>query len=488
MKKYNEAGENMMHASVSRRFIICTLMAIILFGIVSLSAQSALRKPVTLNSVDEPLSSVLSTLARLSNTNIVLATDQAGAADKEPKRVTVSIKDVPIETAVSLVAKSAGLSYKIYGDNTFLVGTQQNLSESSGERNHIIYLNYLDAAKVSNALENTDGTVVPLEGQNAIMVYGNTDTYESIRDLVSQIDVAQNQIEIRVRLIEVSLTDSKKYGIDWSRLNHLTTIIAEDPVNAAGAGLPYNYTDIDGYLPHGDPTDFEVLPDQQYFQRINGFNDIGHFSRQLTAFDITIDWLLENNAAKLLTDTRVTALNGNEAQIHIGEVVPFVVTDNDKQIQVEREEVGIMLTVTPTVNSDGQITATIAPEVSSVTELVGGYVPRTKVRRISSTVTVPNEHKIIVGGLLSSNISQKTSKLPLLGDLPYIGKLFQHRYEQVENSDLIIEITPRLITADQVRLDPKVEELKNLGEPQLDEKLTRRLIKFDSDEEDNEDN
>lgn len=186
----------MLHASMSKRFTICTLVLTLLFGITALSAQAgALRKPVTLNSVDEPLSSVLSTLARLSGTNIVLATDQAGTAAKEQKRVTISIKDVPVETAVSLVAKSAGLSYKIYGDNTLLVGTQQNISESSGQSNHIIYLNNLDAVKVSAALANTDGTVVPLEGQNAIMVYGNTDAFESIRDLVQQIDVPQKQIE-----------------------------------------------------------------------------------------------------------------------------------------------------------------------------------------------------------------------------------------------------------------------------------------------------
>ncbi|HNU53919.1 MAG TPA: hypothetical protein P5170_02385 [Candidatus Syntrophosphaera sp.] len=483
MKKYYEAGENMLNAFVFKRFMICTLILSFLLGIAALSAQtSALRKPVTLNSVDEPLSSVLSTLARLSGTNIVLATDQSAGTEKEQKRVTVSIKDVPVETAVSLVAKSAGLSYKIYGDNTFLVGTQQNIAESSGHRSNIIYLKNLDAAKVSEALANSEVSVVPLEGQNAIMVYGNTDTFESVRDLVQTIDIAQKQIEIRVRLIEISLTDAKKFGIDWSRLNHLTTVLAEDPVNAEGTGLPYNFSDSEGYLPYGNPTDFEILPDQQYFQRINGFNDIGHFSRQLTAFDITIDWLLENNAAKLLTDTRVTALNGNEAQIHIGEVVPFVVTDNDKQIQVEREEVGIMLTVTPTVNDEGQITAHIAPEVSSVTELVGGYVPRKKVRRISSTVTVPNEHKIIVGGLLSSSISQKVSKLPLLGDMPFIGRLFQHRQEQVENSDLIIEITPRLVTADQFSIDPEIQNSKDLGEPVLDERLTRRLIKYENDE------
>lgn len=473
----------MLNAFVSKRFIVCTLVLSFLLGIAMLSAQSSdLRKPVTLHSVDEPLSSVLSTLARLSGTNIVLATDQSAGGDREEKRVTVSIRDVPVETAVSLVSRSAGLSYKIYGENTFLVGTKQNIMEESGERSDIIYLNNLDAAKVSKALEDTEGVIVPLESQNAIMVYGNTDTFDSIKALVEKIDVEQKQIEIRVRLIEVSLTDSKKYGIDWSRLNHLTTILAEDPVNYNGTGLPYNFTDPEGYLPYGDPTDFEILPDQQHFQRLNGFKDIGHFSRQLTAFDITIDWLLENNAAKLLTDTRVTSLNGVEAMIHIGEVVPFVVTDNDKQIQVEREEVGIMLNVTPTVNEQGLITARISPEVSSVTELVGGYVPRTKVRRITSTVTVPNEHKIIVGGLLNSSITQKTSKLPLLGDLPFIGKLFQHRYELVENTDLIIEITPRVITSDQIKPDPNVDDFKNLGEAKLDERMTKRLIEFEEDD------
>jgi type II secretory pathway component GspD/PulD (secretin) len=475
----------MRYTNNFQRFIKCILILGFVLGLTLLTAQTNdLRKLVTLNSIDEPLTSVLSSLAKLSGTNIVLATDQTTGSEKQEKRVTVSIKDVAVETAVSLVAKSAGLAYKIYGTNTFLVGTKQNINEESGEHSNIIYLNNLDAAKVSKALENTEGVIVPLEGQNAIMVYGNTDTFNSIKELIQKIDVEQKQIEIRVRLIEVNLTDSKKYGIDWSRLNHLTTILAEDPVNSDGAGLPYNYTDVTGYLPHGDPTDLEALPDQQYFQRINGFKDIGHFSRQLTAFDITIDWLLENNAAKLLTDTRVTALNGNQATIHIGEVVPYVVTDNEKQIQVQREQVGIMLTVTPTVNDMGQITAQIAPEVSSVIDLVGGYVPRTKVRRITSTVTVPNEHKIIVGGLLNSTITQKTNKLPLLGDLPYIGKLFQHRYEQVENTDLIMEITPRIITSSEIKIDPSVQELKELGEPNIDNRLTRHLIKFSNQEQD----
>ncbi|HPI42290.1 MAG: secretin N-terminal domain-containing protein [Candidatus Cloacimonadota bacterium] len=455
---------------------IALVLVLSFLACITLSAQQRrdpiLDTKVTFNADDATLSSVFKALSRLSNTNIVLAIDQAGTAEKEEKRVTINIKDVPIETAVSLVASSAGLSYRVIGSNTFLVGQKQNIMEEIGERSDIIFLNNLDAKKVSDALQNTSGKITPLEGQNALMVYGNPETFKEIEKLVKSIDIQQQQIEIRVRLIEVHLNEAKQIGVDWSKLNHLTTILAEDPVNQYGTGLPYNYADATGYLPHGDPTDFGVIPDEQYFQRINGFNDIGHFSRQLTAFDVTIDWLLENNAAQLLTDTRVTALNGELATMHIGEVVPFVVTDKENQLQVERSETGIILNVTPKVNKDGNITMNINPEVSSVTELVGGYIPRTKVRRVSSAVTVPNEHKIIVGGLLNSNITQKINKIPLLGDLPLIGKIFQHRYEMVENTDLIIEITPRLVSMQETAPTPK-----------LDKRLTRTLIQYEEEEE-----
>jgi len=450
-------------------------MLIFLAGISILSAQvkrdPILDTKVTFNADDATLSSVFKALSKLSNTNIVLAVDQAGTTEKEEKRVTINIKDVGIETAVSLVASSAGLSYRVIGANTFLVGQKENIMEEMGERSNVIFLNNLDAKKVSTALQDTKGKITAIEGQNAIMVYGNRETFNEVEQLVKSIDTQQQQVEIRVRLIEVHINDAQQIGVDWSKLNHLTTILAEDPVNQYGTGLPYNYTDVNGYLPHGDPTDFGVIPDEQYFQRITGLDDIGHFSRQLTAFDVTIDWLLENNAAQLLTDTRVTALSGELATMHIGEVVPFVVTDKENQLLVERSETGIILNVTPKVNQDGNITMNINPEVSSVTELVGGYVPRTKVRRVTSAVTVPNEHKIIVGGLLNSNITNKVDKIPLLGELPIIGKIFQHRYELVENTDLIIEITPRLVSMQETAPTPK-----------LDERLTRSLIQYEEEE------
>lgn len=415
---------------------------------------------ISIDAEDGSISHIISTMAKLSNCNIVLAMESASdeQEDVRDKKITIHLKDVPIEQALSLVVKSVGLSYRLIGERTFIVGDKERIEEEVGERSYIISLNYVDAEKVVEAMESMPGTTVAIKGQNALLVRANPETFAEINGKISEIDVPQKQIEIRARLIEVSVTEAERMGIDWSKLDHLTTILAEDPVTADGQGLPYNYNDLTS--PHGEEADFAVLPEEQYFQKMDEWSDVFRFSRQLYAFDVTINWLLENNAAQLLTDTRVTALNGEEAEIHIGEVVPFVVYDDENNVQVEREDVGIILKIQPKVNSEGQITARIEPEVSSVIELVNNAVPRTKIRKALSTVTVPDGKRIIVGGLLNSSISKKTNKLPILGDIPFIGKLFQHRYEVVENTDLIIEITPRVISFDdqvEIKVDERLE-------------------------------
>jgi len=449
-----------------RIFIVFVMLVI---AISMFANADLLNRKISIDAEDANISTVISNMAKLSNCNIVLATqvaNEAGKTKKGEKKITIHLKNIPIEQALSLVVKSIGLSYRLIGDNTFLVGEKKQIEEEIGERTYVIPLNYVDVDKLTKALKILPGEATPIEGQNTVLLKANPETYAEIAKVIKEIDQPQKQVEIRARLIEVSITEAKKYGIDWSKLNRLTTILAEDPVNQNGVGLPFDYSDATGAMPHGNLNNqLGQLPQNQYFQKINGFSDIGHFSRQLTAFDITIDWLLQNNAAKILTDTRITALNGEEGYIHIGEVVPYVIQDKNTttgQIQVQKEQVGIMLTVKPTINKDNQITTKIEPEVSSVQELVGGYIPRTKVRKITSTVTVKDGQRIVVGGLLSTNKVKHVSKVPFLGDLPYIGKLFRHLQTEMNKTDLIIEITPHIVTGNSLNknydIDPDLEK------------------------------
>jgi len=395
---------------------MCTLVTLIfLFAISIIGAnESAINKAVSFDAEDVSISTVLSTLAKLSECNIVLAVAQDGSSENDKKdepRVTIHIEDVPIEQAIGLVVKTVGLSYRLIGEKTFLVGEKQKIEEEVGERSYIIQLKYIDAKKIEDTFSLMKGKIKAMEGQNALLINANPETYLELSKRIEELDIPQKQIEIRARLVEVSVTDAKKVGIDWSKLSSLTTIIAENPESADGVGLPYQFQDETGALTYGEYQEFNKMPTDQVFQKIDGFDNIGHFSRQLTAFDITIDWLLENNAAQVLTDTKITAMNGEEASIHIGEIVPYVAKSLENEYQVNRESVGIKLDILPKVNIDGQITVKLSPEVSNVVELIQGYLPRVKTRNLNTTVTVQDGNKIIIGGLLSTNIIEKNNKV-----------------------------------------------------------------------------
>ncbi len=453
-----------------KRITLIMLTLLMSVSFVFAQGDDILQKKIDeLNFKDATIGTIIESISQATGINIALASETGKSSDEQSDmgRITIRLRDITVENAISLVAKSTGLAYKVIGQNTFVIGPKALIDQESGTRNYILNLKYVNSKKIAKAFKDFPGEVIEVEGQNALLVRANPETFEDIQYQITKLDVPQKQVQIRVRIIEVNVDDSKEMGIDWSKLNHLTTIFAENPVNSAGVGLPYNYSDETGAIPFGDPSEFEVLPTDQYFQKMSDWDDFGNFSRQLYAFDITIDWLLENNSAKILTDTRLSSLNGETANVHIGENIPFVVIDNDKEVQVEREEVGIKLSITPSINSEDEITTTISPEISSVMGLVGGYVPRTKVRKVNSTITVPSGQTFIVSGLLNTQLSTQVNKVPFLGDIPYIGRFFRHETESLEKTDLIIEMTPTVITAADYNKDVQIEE-----------EMTESLIKF----------
>ena len=115
--------------------------------------------------------------------------------------------------------------------------------------------------------------------------------------------------------------------------------------------------------------------------------------------------------------------------------------------QVEKEKVGIKLKITPHVNDDGFIIAKIESEVSSIIGFRGpnDEIPWVKTRLASTNVRVKDNETIIIAGLLNEDENLQVSKIPLLGHIPVLGKLFQHTVKSKRQTDLIVEITPRVI-------------------------------------------
>jgi len=169
---------------------------------------------------------------------------------------------------------------------------------------------------------------------------------------------------------------------------------------------------------------------------------------------VALDMLIHNGSARVLANPKIATLNGREASILIGSRIPYIISSTvfagggaAPTQRIEREEVGIKLRITPLINADGYITTEIQPEVSSVSGFTGenNALPIVATRQASTTVRLKDGSTVIIGGLLNEEKTTTVTKVPLLGSIPVIGYLFQHRSIDTSKRDLVIEVTPRIL-------------------------------------------
>lgn len=419
---------------------------LIIFGLINFSSAQNLKGVedntlITIHAEDAFLPSILAILAKESGYNIV--TDPN--VNKQDK-VSIHLDEVPIEQAINLVVRAVGLSYEVVG-NSFLVADPKKLKEEVGVTTYVVTLKYAAAEDVKSLLQDiSDQVQVDIPG-NKLLVHASPKKIAEIIQVVEQVDVPAIQIMLETRLIEVAADIEDKTGLDWSKISSYTTVLAENGVpltNGGGSVIPDDQT-------------IGNLPATMPFNRLSGLLEKDktgivpkYFSRQLTAFDLTLDMLLRNNKAEVLADSRLTTINGREASIKLVDIVPYILSSGGVggQVQVQKEEVGIKLNIAPTVNTDGYITVKVEPEVSTIFEFIGpdANIPRVKSRTSSTTIRVKDGESIVIGGLLSNDKKQTTYKLPFFHRLPWLGeKLFTSRSIIERKTDLIIQITPRII-------------------------------------------
>ena len=394
---------------------------------------------VTVHAEDAHLPSILAILAKESGYNIVTDPNV-----NRQEKISIHLDDVPIEQAINLVVRAVGLSYEVVG-NSFLIADPKKLKEEVGVSSFVIELKYASAEEVKAMLQDiSDQIQVDISG-NKLLVNASPKKIAEIQDVVKQIDIPAIQIMLETRLIEVAADSEEQLGIDWSRLSKFTTILAENALDEATGGSIIPDDQTLGQKPTTmpfDPLKTDLDDGSQIVPR--------YFSRQMTAFDITLDMLMKANQAEVLADSRLTTLNGREASIKLVDIVPYILSSGGVggQVQVQREEVGIKLDINPTVNTDGFITVKVEPEVSTIFEFIGpdNNIPRVKSRQSSTTIRVKDGESIIIGGLLSNDRKKTLYKVPILHKIPWIGeKLFTSKNLVERKTDLIIQITPRIV-------------------------------------------
>ncbi|NQU67091.1 MAG: secretin and TonB N-terminal domain-containing protein [Candidatus Marinimicrobia bacterium] len=461
----------MKHRIILGCLIIIVGLSFSQTGTVS-SSEAVNPTLVTVHAEDAHLPSILAVLAKESGYNIV--TDPN--VNKQDK-ISIHLDNVPIEQAINLVVRAVGLSYEIVG-NSFLVADPKKLKEEVGVTSYVIKLKYSNAEEVKKLLSDLSNQIQVDVSGNKLLINASPKKIAEIEEVVKEIDVPALQITLETRLIEVAVDVEEELGIDWARLSSYTNIFAENaaPIVPGGGSI----------VPGASGLRQEPL--SMPFNRLewNKLNDQNFlptkFSRQMTAFDVTLDFLMKNNKAEILADAKLTTLNGREASIEMLDIVPYILSSGGVggQVQVQREEVGIKLFISPTVNMDGDITVKVEPEVSSIFDFIGPEknIPRVKSRRSSTTIRVKDGESIVIGGLISRDLKETEYKVPVLNKIPFLGKkLFTSRASVERKTDLIIQITPRIVddigtlimkTNDMINLENEVDQDFKIDDESID--------------------
>ena len=325
-------------------------------------------------------------------------------------------------------------------------------------RLNAIFLKYLsaeDAAKSLNALlaRTADGEpgrrpigIEPSKGSNALLVDASPQDFAFVRSLVERLDRIPQQVLVEVLIAEVTLENGSDTGVEWLGYDQPDGNGTGGFVRArAGAtdalfGLATNFTTPEGLS-------LGVLS--------------GHFSVggvEFPQIPVYLHAVARDRDYKILSDIPLWAQDNLEASVSVVENIPILTSsvegsgsDRDYIQNIERLDVGIKLKLTPHVNPDGEIQLDLNPSVESVVEnasssSAAAYTPTISKSEVATTITVPDRSCVVISGLIREEKSKAVSKVPLLGDIPLLGWLFRTTSEKTERKNLLIFVTPRIVT------------------------------------------
>jgi pilus assembly protein CpaC len=239
--------------------------------------------------------------------------------------------------------------------------------------------------------------------------------------------MSPSQVQLRVRVAEVSRNVLKQFGINWNALfstgKFLFGIATANPI-IVGTSL----------LASTRPTD----------------SIFGSFNSGSLDINGLIDALDDNGLITVLAEPNLTAVSGKPATFLAGGEFPIIVPDSDGRVTIEFKQFGVSLGFTPTILSENRISLHVKPEVSQLStagaiRIDNFTIPSLTTRRAETTVELGNGQSFAIAGLLQNNIRHDIDKFPGLGDLPVLGTLFRSDRFQRDETELVIIVTPYIV-------------------------------------------
>jgi len=427
---------------------------------------------LSLNFQSIEIRALLQIIADFSDFNVVTSDSVSGT-------VTLRLKDVPWDQALDIILQSKGLDKRKSG-NVLLIAPKDELAakeqvdleakkkvaDLEPMRMQAFQLNYTKALTVSNGLTGTGtagaaggtrmlsprGSVIAETRTNQLFVTDIPSKLEEIQALIARIDVASRQVMIEARIVEASDNFGRALGIKLGG-----NLYDRDKFGGSlgGVGLGGNYSAVgsNGTAPNGSL----AYSDSQF---VNFAANAGAVSSSATAatfaltlfsssvskfLNLELSALEEDGSGRIISSPRVITADQVQAVVEAGEELPYQQATSSGATSVSFQKAQIRLQVTPQITPEGNVILDVDVNKDSVGRSTSaGFAIDTK--HVKTMALVENGGTVVLGGLFQQTDTSTVDKVPLLGDIPFLGNLFKSTTKLSQRSELLIFITPRIIT------------------------------------------
>ena len=449
-------------------------------------ASMSSEETISVDFPDEDVRTILRNVADLFELNLVIPDSLIG-------RTSIKLRNITWRQAFEVVLEPLGYTY-VEDRNIIRIKSLEELTMEPVDT-HVFVANYALAQDLQSSIaplvDNAAGGRIQVDVRsNALVITERPSRMGKIQEIIERLDRATDQVMIESKFIEVTNTDTKNLGVNWASLNgysasagpferNWTRSRASNSNTTGSNGVTStSTTDTSSGSIDGFDTPSVVDTNENLGSTFSTLSDLASSastSRVDTAlfsadqFEVILSALKTQDDIKLVSNPTVVTLNNTQAKIAIGERYPipqytFNAETGQRQLDdIEYEDIGINLDVTPQVNSAGFINLKIIPEVSSTdrfASIENTDIPIIESRRTETTIMIKDGYTLAIGGLVEDSITKRDTKVPVLGDLPGLGRLFSSESDETTQRNLIIFITAKTLNPDGSTyrdiIDPRV--------------------------------
>ncbi len=399
---------------------------------------------------------------------------------------TTDAKNTPEFLQPKLVADDRTNSILISGDPKVRQRLKNLIKQLDVEmatkgNNRVVYLKYAKAEDLVEVLKgvsdnlqandqnrqqnktagtsNSDIMISAHAGTNSLVITAPQDIMNAMLDVIAQLDIRRAQVLIEALIVELSESDGANLGVQWGSLDSGSVIQYGNTGASIGnvmVGLEEakDQTTTEYYYDSsGNRHPYESTESGDYSTLASALSGINGAAVSIAMGDWTalLSAVSSDSNSNILSSPSITVMDNGEASFIVGEEVPVITgstssSNNENPFQtVDRKEVGIKLKVVPQINEGDSVQLNIEQEVSNVLGANGAVDVRFAKRQLNTSVMVEDGQMLVLGGLIDERALESESKVPLLGDIPFLGYLFKSTSTQVEKKNLMVFIKPTII-------------------------------------------